>query len=114
MEWLHPATHGESAARPVEQMGFDVLRAIVQSRQSATPTVRALVVALPDDASGNFSEQRMRLFTGHRHAAPFSDALPYGGGAFATMNADMASQGIDDAADDARDQPCPDKGECHA
>jgi len=99
MEWLRPATHGESVALPVEDMGFDVLRAIAQSRQSATPTVRALAHALLDHRLGDESEQRMRLFMGH------IDAIPQRcGGTFARLHAEG----------DASDQPCSDEGECHA
>ena len=50
---IHTSTQ-DSGTRPVERLGFDMLRAIVAARRSASTTARALATAAsrPSAASG--------------------------------------------------------------
>lgn len=49
MEWLSPPNQSDSLARPVERVDFDMIRAIIGARQSASATARA--AAAGDDGA---------------------------------------------------------------
>ena len=65
MEWTNPHEHGDHAPMPLERPGFDLLRAMIAARQTATPTVRALVAALRQTPAPDIpaDERRIRLLS---------------------------------------------------
>ena len=52
MKWNNQTTATDSERQPIERIGFDMLRAIVTTRQALSPTAR-LVAALQADTSGS-------------------------------------------------------------
>ncbi|MFM6854948.1 MAG: hypothetical protein ACKOUM_12800, partial [Sphingopyxis sp.] len=57
MEWLSPSITGDSAPRALDRVGFDMIRAMVSARQSASVTVRALAASTAS-ALGNGATAR--------------------------------------------------------
>jgi hypothetical protein len=73
MEWQSPLPVAENMARPLDRIGFDMLRAIISSRQTMSPTVQALISALaPADLTENLHTVSALQILSGRHA-PHAD-----------------------------------------
>ena len=61
MEWLSPPNQSDSLARPVERVDFDMIRAIIGARQSASATALAVVASDGDAAVHDTAAPRESL-----------------------------------------------------
>lgn len=73
MEWQSQLPAAEEMARPLDRIGFDMLRAIISSRQTMSPTVQALSSApAPADLPENLRTVSALQILSGRHS-PLTD-----------------------------------------